>query len=159
MEGKEGWEKLVRCQPKRKRERGRVTSSRSKQGGMERAGGARACHAMERRGGVARARGGFQLTEAGDHAGGGLYGEETQHVGRLFGPDLMNSTIFKLNRILSKETSIDLTKDALPLLKKILIRYEFIENEIRNNFPYWNVLTFGIEFELKFKEAIGFEIQ
>jgi hypothetical protein len=159
MEGKEGWEKLVRCQPKRKRERGRVTSSRSKQGGMERSGGGSGlpCDGKERgRGACSRW---FPVDRSRGSCGGGLYGEETQHVGRLFGPDLMNSTIFKLNRILSKETSIDLTKDALPLLKKILIRYDFIENEIRNNFPYWNVLKFGIEFELKFKEAIGFEIQ
>jgi hypothetical protein len=31
--------------------------------------------------------------------------------------------------------------------------------KIRNNFPYWNISRFGIEFELKIKEALGFEIQ
>jgi hypothetical protein len=50
--------------------------------------------------------------------GGGTDGEETRRVGQLFGPGIMNSNISELNRILSKVTSIDLIKDALPMLEK-----------------------------------------
>jgi hypothetical protein len=68
------------------------------------------------------------LTEAGGSCGGGQDGEETRHVGRLFGPGPLNSNISELNIILSKETSIDLIKDVLPLLKKFQIKYEIIRN-------------------------------
>jgi hypothetical protein len=43
--------------------------------------------------------------------------------------------------------------------QKFQIKYGFVGNEIRNNFPNWNVSKFRIEFELKIKEAPGFEIQ
>jgi hypothetical protein len=55
---------------------------------------------------------------------GGVDGEETRRMARLFGPGPMNSDISELNRILSKETSINLIKDVLPVLKKIEIKYE-----------------------------------
>jgi hypothetical protein len=32
-------------------------------------------------------------------------------------------------------------------------------NEIRNNFSFWNFPKLGIEFELKIKEALGFEFE
>jgi hypothetical protein len=66
------------------------------------------------------------LTKAGGSRGGGQDGEETRRVGRLFGPDPLN--ISELNIILSKETSIDLIKDVIPLLKKFQIKYEIIRN-------------------------------
>jgi hypothetical protein len=44
------------------------------------------------------------------------------------------------------------------LLEKIQIKYGFVGNEIRNNFPYWNFSKYRIEFELKIKEALGFEL-
>jgi hypothetical protein len=31
--------------------------------------------------------------------------------------------------------------------------------QIQNNFPHWNISKFGIEFELKSEEALGFENQ
>jgi hypothetical protein len=68
------------------------------------------------------------LTEAGGSRGGGQDGEETRRVGRLFGPVPLNSNISELNIILSKETSIDLIKDVIPLLKKFQIKYEIIRN-------------------------------
>jgi hypothetical protein len=51
------------------------------------------------------------------------------------------------------------SKDGLPMLKKFQIKYVFVENEIRSNFPYWNFSKFWIEFELKIKKALGLEIQ
>jgi hypothetical protein len=40
----------------------------------------------------------------------------------------MNNSISGLNRILSKETFIDLIKDVLPILKKIEIKYGIVGN-------------------------------
>jgi hypothetical protein len=40
-------------------------------------------------------------------------------------------------------------KDALPEFNNFQTKYGFVENEIRNNFPFWNFSKFGIEFELK----------
>jgi hypothetical protein len=31
--------------------------------------------------------------------------------------------------------------------------------ELRNSFPHWNFSKFGLDFELKFKEVLGFKIQ
>jgi hypothetical protein len=38
-------------------------------------------------------------------------------------------------------------------------KYVFEGNQIRNKFSYRNFLNFGLEFKLKFKEALGFEFQ
>jgi hypothetical protein len=35
------------------------------------------------------------------------------------------------------------------VLEKMQIKYGLVENEIRNNSPYWNFSKFEIEFELK----------
>jgi hypothetical protein len=51
------------------------------------------------------------------------------------------------------------SKDILPMLEKIQVKYVIVENEIRNNFPYWNFSKFRIEFELNVKRLVGFEIQ
>jgi hypothetical protein len=51
------------------------------------------------------------------------------------------------------------SKDSLPVFGKFQIKYVFVENEIRSNFPYWNFSKFLIEFELKIKEDLGLEIQ
>jgi hypothetical protein len=51
------------------------------------------------------------------------------------------------------------SKDSLPVFGKIQIKYVFVENEIRSNFPYWNFSKLLIEFELKIKGDLGLEIQ
>jgi predicted peptidase len=38
------------------------------------------------------------------------------------------------------------SKDRLHVLEKIQIKHGLVENEIRNNSPYWNFSKFGIEF-------------
>jgi hypothetical protein len=45
------------------------------------------------------------------------------------------------------------------VLGKFQIKYVFVDNEIRSNFPYWNFSKFWIEFKLKIKKALGLEIQ
>jgi hypothetical protein len=42
--------------------------------------------------------------------------------------------------------------------KKIEIKYIFVGNSTRNNFTYCTFSKFSTEFELKIKEALGFEI-
>jgi hypothetical protein len=43
--------------------------------------------------------------------------------------------------------------DGLPLHKKFRTKYGFVDNKIRNNFPYRNFSRFEMKFELKFSEA------
>jgi hypothetical protein len=38
-------------------------------------------------------------------------------------------------------------------------KYRLVDNEIRNNSPYWNFSKFEIKFELKIKDALGFEFK
>jgi hypothetical protein len=45
------------------------------------------------------------------------------------------------------------------MLEKLQIKYLFAGKQITNNFPYWSFSKFGIEFELKIKEALGYEIR
>jgi hypothetical protein len=52
-----------------------------------------------------------------------------------------------------------MVQNNLSLLEKFQIKYGFGGNEIRNNFSYYNFSKFGIEFELKNKDVLGFEIQ
>jgi hypothetical protein len=68
------------------------------------------------------------LTEAEGSCEDGLDEEETRREGRLFGSVPMNNSISGLNRILSKETFIDLIKDVLPILKKFEIKYGIVGN-------------------------------
>jgi hypothetical protein len=56
-------------------------------------------------------------------------------------------------------TWIDSIKIGTSRTQKNQIEYDFEAFEIRNNFPAWNFSKFGIEFELKIKGALGFEIQ
>jgi hypothetical protein len=49
-------------------------------------------------------------------------------------------------------------KTCLPVPEKFQIKYEFVENGIRNNFPFWNLSKFRIEIELKIKDALRFKI-
>jgi hypothetical protein len=51
------------------------------------------------------------------------------------------------------------SKAVLPEIQKFKIKYVFVDFEIRNTFPYWNFSKFGLGFELKFKESLGFKIQ
>jgi hypothetical protein len=50
-------------------------------------------------------------------------------------------------------------KNALPKLENFQIKYVFEAFEMRNNFTYSNFSKFRLEFELEFKEALGFKIQ
>jgi hypothetical protein len=61
--------------------------------------------------------------------------------------------------IISKRLELNQLKDELPVLQKLQIKYDFEDFEVRNNFPDWNFPKFELEFELKFEEALGFEIQ
>jgi hypothetical protein len=45
-------------------------------------------------------------------------------------------------------------KDGLPEIKNET-KYRFVGNLIRNNFLIWDFLKFGLDFKLKFKEALG----
>jgi hypothetical protein len=74
--------------------------------------------------------------------------EKSWHVGRCccgLGP--IRKVIFS---IYSKEFQ---KRSDLIRLKDGLSEYGIIENEIRNNFPYWNFLEFGLEFESKIKKS------
>jgi hypothetical protein len=46
-----------------------------------------------------------------------------------------------------------MVKDDFMLLKNIQIKYARLGNCIRNNFPHWSFLKFGMEFELKIWEG------
>jgi hypothetical protein len=52
-----------------------------------------------------------------------------------------------------------LIKNGLPDFKNFQIKYAFEDFEIRNDFTYWSFSKFRLEFELEFKEALGFKIQ
>jgi spore cortex formation protein SpoVR/YcgB (stage V sporulation) len=45
------------------------------------------------------------------------------------------------------------------VLEKIQIKYGFEYFGIRNNFTHWKFSKSMLEFELKIKESLGFEIQ
>jgi hypothetical protein len=45
------------------------------------------------------------------------------------------------------------SKEGLPELKQIQVKYGCEGFEVRNTFPYRNVLIFEMDFELKFKKA------
>jgi hypothetical protein len=45
------------------------------------------------------------------------------------------------------------SKEGLPELKQIQVKYGCEGFEVRNTFAYRNVLIFGMDFELKFKKA------
>jgi hypothetical protein len=51
------------------------------------------------------------------------------------------------------------SKHVFPLLENFKIKYGFEAFEMKNNFHYWNFSNFRIEFELKIKEALGFEVR
>jgi hypothetical protein len=51
------------------------------------------------------------------------------------------------------------SKDVFPLLENFKIKYGFEDFEMRNNFHYCNFSKFRIEFELKIKETLGFEVR
>jgi hypothetical protein len=67
-------------------------------------------------------------------------------------PDLIKSN-FQIAPYLNQP------KGGLSKLKKFQIKYGFVGNQIRNNFPYWNFSKYRIEFKLKNMKALGFEIQ
>jgi hypothetical protein len=47
-----------------------------------------------------------------------------------------------------------LVKYGIMLLENFKIKYGRVCIKIRNNFPHWSFLKFGMEFELKTKELI-----
>jgi hypothetical protein len=63
----------------------------------------------------------------------------------------VNSTVFDLLKFFQ-------TKLILVQLLIFQIKYVFEGNQIRKTFLYRNFSTFGVEFKLKFKEALGLEI-
>jgi hypothetical protein len=69
----------------------------------------------------------------------------------------MSSTISDLIKHFQIWLELIQSKDGPLLLQNFQIKYGFVENEIRNNFLYWNFLKFEIEFELKIKKALGFK--
>jgi hypothetical protein len=54
--------------------------------------------------------------------------------------------------------NFDRSKMCIPVLKKFKIKYDWKENEIRNNFPYRNFSRLEIEFEIKLRELLWVEI-
>jgi hypothetical protein len=56
-------------------------------------------------------------------------------------------------------SSIFWSKGEPTKLQNFQIKYLFEGNQMRNKFLYRNFSKFGVEFELKFKEALGFEFQ
>jgi hypothetical protein len=45
------------------------------------------------------------------------------------------------------------SKGRLPVLENFQRKYGIVQNGIKNNFPYWNISKFRIEFELKSRKA------
>jgi hypothetical protein len=70
-----------------------------------------------------------------------------------------NSARSQLFKNFSNKFKLIQSKDGLLVLGKFQIKYVFVDNEIRSNFPYWNFSKFWIEFKLKIKKALGLEIQ
>jgi hypothetical protein len=73
------------------------------------------------------------------------------------GPKKHNAIFLFIKKI--KRLELIWSKDILLVLQKFWIKYWYVGNWIRNNLSYWNFSKFGIEFELKIKEALGLEIQ
>jgi hypothetical protein len=70
-----------------------------------------------------------------------------------------NSANFLFKRNFSNWTRFDLIRSWLYVDKKIQIKYGFVGNSIRNNFPYCNFSKFGLEFELKIGKVLGVEFE
>jgi hypothetical protein len=64
-----------------------------------------------------------------------------------------HSAIFIFIQKVFKRTKLIWSKEVLPVLYKFQIKYGFKYFEVRNNFPYWNLSNFEIEFELKIRKA------
>jgi hypothetical protein len=64
-----------------------------------------------------------------------------------------NSNLFDLFKGIPKRSDLIRLNDGLSELKFFQIKYGCEGMKIRNNFPYWIFLKFGIEFELKFREG------
>jgi hypothetical protein len=77
----------------------------------------------------------------------------------VLGRSKMNMALFYLFKIFPTNSNFKWFKEYLPVVETFQIKYGFVRNQIRNNFPYWNFSKFGVEFELKFENVVGFEIQ
>jgi hypothetical protein len=73
--------------------------------------------------------------------------------GRKMGGPKRNSAHFDLLKNFSIGLELIRFKDDLPVLETFQIKYGIVENEIRNNFSYWNFSKFGLEFELKIRKG------
>jgi hypothetical protein len=69
------------------------------------------------------------------------------------GPARSEQYPYRFIQIFSNGFELIRLKDELPLLENFQIKYRIVENQIRNDFTYWNFSIFEIEFELKIKEA------
>jgi hypothetical protein len=97
-------------------------------------------------------------TSRGGHAVGGGPVRRGPLLVQLLGPGMNNGVLYLIH-IFQANLNLQWFKTQLSVLKKFQTKYGFVENKIRNNFPYWNFSKFASEFKLKFKEALGFEIQ
>jgi hypothetical protein len=71
--------------------------------------------------------------------------------GKWAGPkEIVN---FSFDSNIFKMTRIDSIKSGFPDLENFQIKYGFEDFKIRNNFPYWNISKFKIEFELKIRKC------
>jgi hypothetical protein len=64
---------------------------------------------------------------------------------------------FLIIRNNSNEFELIRLKDELAVLENFQIKYEFGGFENRNNFIHRNFSKFKLDFEWKFREALGFE--
>jgi hypothetical protein len=95
---------------------------------------------------------GRRSAEAGDHA---CWGSDMRRVSwaglrkrKMARPKEIVQDFYVFKEF-STDSNLKWSKGCLTILKKLQIKYEFVGNYIRNNFPYWNFSKFGIEFELK----------
>jgi hypothetical protein len=106
---------------------------------------------------VGRDATGARLSAAG--CGTGQRGEAvgvalTAGVGSKVRPIRFSNRIKFISNGFKFAANFDRSKRCLLVLKKIQIKYELKEIQIRNNFPYRNFSRFEIEFELIFGEVL-----
>jgi hypothetical protein len=111
---------------------------------------------------AAEAGGGQRLVRQGGHGGGSSWGicawAGPMGGGSGPGPTKIPNWILPNLKIRTKPNWF-CSKSDLPRLKKFQVKCGFEVFQIRNNFPYRNFFRFEADFEWKFREVLGFEIQ